>query len=199
MGFDLYGMNPIMNKPKPDMLIKHKWNEVPEEKQKEYWDAEDEDRLNNPGQYFRANNWCWRPIWTFVVGACDFLTDTDIEKGEFNDGAIISKTKAKRIASKIRNLDKIGVILAYEENIKLVMARAKKKNDKLRAKQKELAKRVEKKFGDGYVPADYPEPWKSEWKKYQKAMDWSEHYPFKRDWIVDFATLCEQSGGFQIC
>ena len=115
MGFDLYGMNPIMNKPKPDILIKHKWDELPQEKQKEYWDAENEDTLNNPGQYFRANIHWWFPLWEFVSTMCsDILTEKDIKSCEYNDGYEITEDKAIKIAERLETLNNSGEIKQYE-------------------------------------------------------------------------------------
>ena len=71
------------------------------------------------GDYYRANVWYWRPLWQYVTVACDdILTGRDMEKGEFNDGHKISKTKANRIASRLKKLDKNGSIMKYESEYK---------------------------------------------------------------------------------
>ena len=55
------------------------------------WDNWDDD---NPGRYFRNNVWFWRPLWQFVCASCDnVLTEKDMDRGSFNDGHKISKTK----------------------------------------------------------------------------------------------------------
>ena len=55
------------------------------------------------GDYFRANVWWWRPLWQYVSITCeDILTENDMERGSYNDGHRISKTKANRIASRLK-------------------------------------------------------------------------------------------------
>ena len=121
MGFDLYGLNPE----NPNKAVKPEqidWSKKPTEKEKSaYFDAVDDFQIEVVGSYFRANVWYWRPIWSFVCGACnDILTENDMERGSFNDGHKISKTKAKRIATKLRKNLKNGHIHElcdrYEKN-----------------------------------------------------------------------------------
>jgi len=73
MGFDLYGSN-------------HTEKEVD-------WE--------NPvdGQYFRANVWGWRPLWSLAcnVGE-DVLNEVDVEGGQFNDGHHITEEKSVALA-----------------------------------------------------------------------------------------------------
>ena len=69
----------------------------------------------NDGAYFRNNVWWWRPLWNFVCSICDdILTEKDMEKGGWNDGHKISKTKSKKIASRIRSHIKDGQVKEYE-------------------------------------------------------------------------------------
>ena len=98
MGFDIYGLNPKMNTEKPEILVKYdsldnKWKDMTDEQRDEYYKLEDQFKAENPGIYFRANVWGWRPIWGFVCRACDdFLSMDDMEKGMYNDSRKISKT-----------------------------------------------------------------------------------------------------------
>tara|TARA_R100000664_G_scaffold32679_1_gene47984 strand:+ start:303 stop:647 length:345 start_codon:yes stop_codon:yes gene_type:complete len=64
--------------------------------------------------YFRNNVWWWYPLWKFIVLYCgNILSDKDIISGTYNNGHIISKTKSKRIASRLRRLIKEGVVDTY--------------------------------------------------------------------------------------
>ena len=126
MGFDLYGMKPEGSTPKPAwtkgdpyidsdkegvMMVDPQIKEEYDHFMKEKWKWNDE----NPGAYFRSNVWFWRPLWFFVCKACDnVLTNQDEEKGTFNDRHRISKTKAKRIASRLRSMLKSGHVASYE-------------------------------------------------------------------------------------
>jgi len=191
MGFDLYGMNPIINKPKPNMLIKHKWNEVPQEKQKAYWDAQDEDRLNNPGQYFRSNVWYWRPIWKFVCEVCnDVLTEEDYKGGHTNSGYIISKTKAAIIASRLYSLNQNGEIKAYEEAYDKSLKRMELEECNIcdgSGKRKKPPK-----IGAGKIECNGC-------NGKGKRKQWNTHYPFSVKFTMEFAKFCDESGGFEIC
>ena len=106
MGFDLYGLSPQSNVPKP---VVTDWND--KKQTKAYFNYQE----NTVGSYFRANVWWWRPLWEYVCMNCDdILTLDDVEHGEFNDGHKISKTKAKKIAARLRRLDRQGKIMEYE-------------------------------------------------------------------------------------
>ena len=102
MGFDLRGLKPN-NEVKPDepnWLAEGNWAE----KEREAYFSWQQ---NTPGAYFRNNVWYWRPLWNFVCEVCnDILTEKDMEKGMENSGHVISKTKAKKIASRLRKMDK---------------------------------------------------------------------------------------------
>ena len=127
MGFDLHGMNPEESTPKPEWTKDDPWistekegvltidpqiKEEYDDFMKEKWKWSDE----NEGAYFRSNVWWWRPLWTFVCRVCDnVLTGEDYERGSSNDGHRISKTKTKRIASRLRKLIDSGYVKSYEK------------------------------------------------------------------------------------
>ena len=125
MGFDLTGLNPKNSTPKPkwskgEPLIKTGEDSYAIDPHiKEEYDDYIKTRMDwqdsTEGAYFRNNVWWWRPLWHFVCHSCDnILTDKDAEQGVFNDGHKISKTKAKRIASRLRRLLKSGEVGAYK-------------------------------------------------------------------------------------
>ena len=125
MGFDLTGLNPEGGKPQPkwegaDPMIKTGENSYALDPQiKEEYDDYMKSRIewqdSTDGAYFRNNVWFWRPLWNFVSKCCnDILTEKDIEHGYYNDGHKISKTKSKRMASRLRQFFKDGSIASYE-------------------------------------------------------------------------------------
>ena len=84
----------------------------------EQYDKWDEWRTKSGG-YFRANVWFWRPLWFFVSGVCDdILTDNDIQRGEFNEGHKISKTKSEKIAKRLYSMLDNGQVEDYEREFK---------------------------------------------------------------------------------
>ena len=119
MGFDIMGRNPSnplgIQKPTLD------WDNHTEEQLSNYWEEITAYRLAVEGDYFRNNVWWWRPLWDYICQECDnILTDKDKEYGQMNNGHVISKTKAKRIATKLRKNLKNGHIHElcdrYEKN-----------------------------------------------------------------------------------
>tara|TARA_R110002050_G_scaffold129554_5_gene251067 strand:+ start:98 stop:616 length:519 start_codon:yes stop_codon:yes gene_type:complete len=172
MGFDLYGVNPKQNTNKPEILTsKFSW-ELEESEHKSYWKAQDKYEDENRGVYFRRNVWGWRPLWDFVYSICDnILTQKDYEFGHYNDGHKISKTKAIRIAKRIARADKEGVIQSLEQEYNIKRDEAK----------------------------SYNAQWKETIKQEPQLRDWTAHYPFERESLLDFMKFCEESGGFTIC
>ena len=96
MGMDVYGLNPTENSPEPEAVAKWKhesglidWKAMESVKgaQEEYFSALEKWKEQNPGDYFRANVWWWRPLWECVAYFCDdILSEEDIAKGTYNDG-----------------------------------------------------------------------------------------------------------------
>ena len=152
------------------------------------------------GSYFRANVWFWRPIWSFVCGSCNnILTERDIKAGSYNDGHKISKTKAKRIASRLRQLDKNGIIQVWEDDMNVFIEKAREHNKKVQTKMDKISEKCKSKHGYDLVPINYPEPYKTQWNEAQQEEEWGSHYPASRDEIIRFAEFCKYSGGFEIC
>ena len=129
MGFDLSGMNPNMSSPEPIWSEGYPWSEEGQEQKlkdptfeqryEDYWKERNKWQDENCGTYFRNNVWFWRPLWNFVCRSCDhILTDKDIERGNYNDGHKISKTKANRIAKKLFKLIETDQVKAYESMYK---------------------------------------------------------------------------------
>ena len=112
MGFDLSGMNPNLTRPEPELPP------FPERTDKD-WEKYHDWQEENCGTYFRNNVWWWRPLWNFVTGICDdILTEKDIEQGNYNDGHKISKTKAKKIAVRLRKMLRDGHVELTEAKYK---------------------------------------------------------------------------------
>ena len=191
MGFDLSGLNPNITRPQPELPpwpTKDKEWSVKEKKM--YADYE-EWQEENCGVYFRNNVWSWRPLWHFVVRTCDnILTDKDIERGSFNDGHKISKTKANRIATKLYAMIDNGQVKEYEEGYKKHIASLEQVDCNV---CDATGKRQEPpKTGAGDVKCNGC-------GGTGKKDDWAKSYPFSEDNVRKFANFCANSGGFRIC
>ena len=191
MGFDLYGLNPKGDVPKPVITDWRDDSLSFEEQMKAYQSYQKE----TPGSYFRANVWWWRPLWQYVTVVCnDILTEKDMEKGEYNDGHRISKTKSNRIASRLNKLDKDGSIMKYESEYKEYLKSLPREDCNIcegtGVREDEIgreAREIDKEYkcngclGEG------------------KKDNFGTHYPFESEQVIRFAEFCEHSGGFEIC
>ena len=211
MGFDLYGLNPTVNKKYPprfneimeeygkDGMLNWK-KDIPDDIRNEYFVLKDQYSEDNPGDYFSNNVWWWRPLWSFVCASCDdFLSEKDMEGGNYNDGRKISKTKAVKIGKRLSEKLADGTVDMVCRRYELAKARADVHNKKVQKNLDKITKECQDKHGKDLVPADYPEPFKTLWKETYDTKSWDSDYPFRKDNIEDFATFCLQSGGFEIC
>jgi len=236
MGFDVNGLNPRINKMLENFPIYHKYEQMDWKNKYEKMEenGEKETYINeyeaynksNPGVYFRNNVWYWRPLWGYVCSSCnDILSEKNMEDGNYNSGAKISKTKAIRIAKRLKSHINKGYV------------------DKLEEADTQTRKELPKEecyCCNGVGTRKGWEGWQSEkrWLKYHDSLEASKHkdstealpatpenvgykhansckgcncckgtgkvesftahYPFDADNIRDFAKFCEESGGFEI-
>lgn len=144
MGFDLSGIKPKINKEVDTNSIygmiqsiddwKERWtmqDKLSKEDKKKYWEQFQEYHDENPGLYFRNNVWWWRPLWEYVCSSCeDILSEEDILAGSYNDGRKISKTKAKKIAERLRLHLDTGIVDKYKSNHDKKLEKLKASEDK---------------------------------------------------------------------
>ena len=211
MGFDLYGLNPTINKvypPRFNEIIKEygkdgmlNWKkDIPDDIRNEYFELKDQYSEDNPGDYFRNNVWWWRPLWSFVCASCDdFLSEKDMEGGNYNDGRKISKTKAVKIGKRLSEKLADGTVDAIYKDYTIKAAEAKINNDAIQEELDRITAECKSKHGDDLVPRDYPEPYQTQWDNTYQKKSWADSYPFDKGNIEEFAKFCLQSGGFEIC
>ena len=101
MGMDVYGLNPQLNEgserpEQPD------FSNLTEEEKRQYFDSVEKFERENPGYYFRANIWWWRPLWQYVVEVTDdVLTEEDIVRGMYNEGYEYPPEKTDALVTKL--------------------------------------------------------------------------------------------------
>ena len=86
MGMDIYGLNPTIVGDKPE--FPENYDDLSEKAQAFYWEIKDDWDKANPGVYFRANIWSWRPIQL----ACVYINEElnmgiDMDDWGHNSGA----------------------------------------------------------------------------------------------------------------
>jgi hypothetical protein len=82
MGMDIYGINPTITGDKP--VFPDNFRELSDKAQSFYWEIEQDWNEANPGYYFRANCWSWRPIHMAIYavnGMFNLGVDEDILDG----------------------------------------------------------------------------------------------------------------------
>lgn len=200
MGFDIYGINP--NNPnnaiKPEQMD---WSKKPSDEERDkYFSAINDYEEQVVGSYFCNNVWWWRPLWAFVCNNCDdFLTENDMNKGGSNSGEKISKTKATKIGKRLSQKLADGTVDEVYRSYELAAAKAKVHNDIIKKEMDKISKECREKHGEDLVPANYPEPYKTQWNDAFYDKSWDDSYPFNKDNVESFAKFCLESGGFEIC
>ena len=71
MGMDISGLNPKITGEKP--VFPSNWDELSEKAQSFYWEILKDWERDNPGDYFRANVWSWRPMHMAIIAVNDLF------------------------------------------------------------------------------------------------------------------------------
>ncbi len=142
--------------------------------------------VNKRGEYFCNNCWYWRPLWNYIFEHCnDVLTEKDHESGHYNDGHLIEKERAERIAAKLRTLCDSGDVLDFEHEY----------NRHVESLPDETCNLC---HGKGVRPdmevADGCNACKGKGTR-RPVETW---YHFEAENVLEFAEFCEASGGFRI-
>ena len=104
MGMDISGINPVIRSKAPERP-ENLWD-LSDEERDAYFEAKDQWQDENPGNYFRANVWSWRPIMEAMweSGACYELDEKEFDRMSYNDGAgAKDAATCVRMANKLRN------------------------------------------------------------------------------------------------
>ena len=190
MGMDVYGIDPKL-KPgskKPDMPD---FRDLSDEERDVYFDAVYEYETNNPGVYFRANIWTWRPLWQY---ACDLMhdvySDEDVAGGSVNSGYAITKANAMVLSDRLN--------MAIEENAHHMYERDyKAMQDALPQVECEICEGAGMRQYERNENVTELAPCNAcEGTKLRD--DWRKSYPFDAEFVEEFARFVEQSGGFKI-
>lgn len=191
MGFDIYGLQPVINTERPSILYKD-YLDLDEKERDIYRDENHKFEEENPGIYFRNNNWWWRPLWDYIVENCsDILSEKEIRSGGFNDGAEIPKHKVDKIVEVLEKLIDKREHLKYEK-------RYKNEQSKLPNQECSCCE------GIGVISHDNKKD-KSLMKECHvcngtgERENWGKSYPFDAENVESFVKFLGQSGGIRIC
>jgi hypothetical protein len=201
MGFDLYGINPIIKegtkKPKPI-----EYSNSSEEDRDEYFKAVDEFESINKGVYFRNNVWWWRRLADYIMEHTKCVDKDDFDKWHENGGHEVDEETAIQIANQLEYLIKTGHAERHAEKVKKEKEEAKKHNSKVEKILDELKAQVAKATGkdvEKLAPADYPDEYHKKWWELIDQKDYRDSYPFEIENVKEFIEFAKNSGGFKIC
>jgi hypothetical protein len=102
MGMDIYGLNPKLTSERPEI----DWDTSTEESRKEYFKVLEEWEEENPGYYFRANLWSWRPIHA-LIDSVILLNELDLDTklfGENSGGGFKTQEECDLVANGLKDL-----------------------------------------------------------------------------------------------
>ena len=206
MGFDLHGEKPKVK----EGTVKPKeidWETATQEDKEKYWELQDKFRADNPGDYFRANVWTWRPIWNFVCEVCpDILTEEDFKRGHYNDNHLIEEDRAIDIAKRLR--EKMDLAIKRQSLYDKELPEKEKFNKMLEEAARFLFENISKRHSPTSMlitcPGDMQTHDPENYKRWETLMHSGNiqfdetSYPINAQWIEDFANFAENSGGFRI-
>ena len=203
MGFDLHGENPNIK----EGTVRPKeidWDTATDKEKEKYWDLQREFRDANPGEYFRANVWGWRPIWNFVCEVCpDILTEEDFKRGQYNDNHLIEEDRAKNIAKRLR--EKMDLARDRQKKYEAEAPNKTKFNNMLEEAASFIFEKISKPKSELITcPGDMQIHDPENYERWEKLTHYGNlkfdemSYPIDADFIEEFANFAEHSGGFRI-
>lgn len=186
MGMDVYGLDPIIKEgtSKPEMPD---FNQLSDEDRQAYFNAVDLYERENPGVYFRANVWWWRPLWMYITDICeDVISEQDIEMGHSNSGYEYSADVCKVIEERLAMAIESNAHHMYERDYKQLLDQL----EQVKCQHCNGTGTRDDKFVQGECNACHGTG---------KTDDWRKSYPFAAEVVEDFHKFVKNSGGFKIC
>jgi hypothetical protein len=103
MGVDISGLNPVVVSERPDYPTN--WNDATDVEKEAYWQAIDNYKAENPGIYFCANWWSWRPIHILcdIVSKENNLRINTTGWGENSGYGLKNPKKCEQLADALEN------------------------------------------------------------------------------------------------
>jgi len=230
MGFDVYGLKPN-NETKPDTPD---WSSEDDKTIKAYFAWQE----NTPGAYFRMNVWGWHPLWDFVHNHCQDIFEMCLDEFEddvdtldkmystchHNNGFIVPANVARKMAQRLYDLDKIGIMDETEVSQDMEIERMTMVNCKvcdgtgtrkgwegwqsedtwLKTHPSLVTKNKAEEGIKGLGTGEISFKWANEMKGCNmchgigKVKPFEANYKIKAEYIREFAKFCDKSGGFQI-
>ena len=174
MGFDVYGKNPVLVEGSEEPKFPENYGKLSHEEQSAHWKKVNEYQSQNPGTYFRASVWSWRPLWDIMSKTCEHLLSPEMLNDMcVNDGA---------------GPDDQDTCSAMADCIKEFL----EESDWLKAKEYTLGSDLRvSKSGIFLKPEELED--EKVWQESRSA------YGIEISHILEWCRFLKQCGGFQVC
>ena len=134
------------------------------------------------GEYFRNNNWYWRPLANYVVDHC--AVDPE-DVWFYNSGHTVPAEQARAIADTLDSLLASGQVRAFAAEYARLLA-------KLPDEQCDLC------LGSGVRADETAQGTCNVCRGHGTVSAFARNYPFSVENVREFADFCRHSGGFTI-
>jgi len=198
MGMDITGRNPKLKSEKP---VDIDWFNSTQEEKDAYMNAKHDFENNNPGVYFRANLWSWRPI-AEVINYCNNvmglnLPETFLGGMHYNSGACLeTQEECDKLADAIDAMI-IGKFDGWEYigvNYKLYARKVVNSEGKIFEENlynnPELVQELEQHLGEDIFVKDGVFEYKD--------IEYNTAHATGLDHLEDFVAFLRECGGFEI-
>jgi hypothetical protein len=198
MGMDITGRNPKIKSEKP---VDIDWFNSTQEEKDAYMNAKHDFENNNPGVYFRANLWSWRPI-AEVINYCNNvmglnLPETFLGGMHYNSGAgLETQEECDKLADAIDAMI-IGKFDGWEYigvNYKLYARKVVNSEGKIFEENlynnPELVQELEQHLGEDIFVKDGVFEYKD--------IEYNTAHATGLDHLEDFVAFLRECGGFEI-
>ena len=198
MGMDITGRNPKLKSERP---VDIDWFNSTQEEKDAYMNAKHDYENNNPGVYFRANLWSWRPI-AEVINYCNNvmalnLPETFLGGMHYNSGAgLETQEECNKLADAIDAMI-IGKFDGWEYigvNYKLYARKVVNSEGKIFEENlynnPELVQELEQHLGEDIFVKDGVFEYKD--------IEYNTAHATGLDHLEDFVAFLRECGGFEI-
>jgi hypothetical protein len=198
MGMDITGRNPKLRSEKP---VNIDWFNSTQEEKDAYMNTKHDYENNNPGVYFRANLWSWRPI-AEVINYCNNvmalnLPETFLGGMHYNSGAgLETQEECDKLADAIDAMI-IGKFDGWEYigvNYKMYARKVVDPEGKIFEENlynnPELVQELEQHLGDDIFVRDGVFEY--------KGIEYNTAHATGLDHLEDFVAFLRECGGFEI-
>ena len=148
--------------------------------------------------YFRANVWCWRPIWKFVSDHCsEILNESQLKRGNYNDFVCITGVQSLALAEKLQSLIDDETVNHVTSEYEIERKKQVKVQEIIMKALDQWTEEQGASCGNDLKGDDH-EIWQMLYRR-ASPLDGTASYPMEAEYIAEFTQFCKKSDeGFEI-